>query len=542
MNRLPLGEANFEKLREKNKIYVDKTKEIYEMIEYSDYLFLSRPRRFGKSLIVSTLEALYLGEKELFKGLWIEDKWDWEVHPVIRLDFSTLTQSRTIEDFDDSLMVLLNRYAAEYKIKIKGTSVPTRLSSILAGLYNSTEKRVVILIDEYDKPITNHISNVEKAEQYRTYLRDIYETIKAENKYIHLLFITGISKFVKMSIFSVINQLKDISLIPEFNNIVGFTEQEIRDNFAEYLVELSEIEELNVEELMEEIRARYNGYSWDGEQKVYNPFAIINALSDMEIHDYWFETGTPNFLVKLIKEKYAQHYHQPPVITEFENVQAVKRTFDSYDLEHIDLTALLFQTGYLTVKEKLGRGSKAIYTLGYPNLEVRTALNGYLLRAFIQSDISTHIETKAVLLLRTLETKDESQFLVLLRSIFAGLPYSILKHANEYYYQSLFYQLLSLLGVKDIFLEVAGYKGRVDGVLALKDALFVFEFKFARTGTMKTLLNKAVTQVTDRGYLHPFLGTKRSIYRIVIGFLYKKSAKDKNPILTINSQWKLVEK
>lgn len=541
MQKLPLGEQDFTRLIEDNDIYVDKTKQIYEMLQFSNYIFLSRPRRFGKSLLVSTLAALYTGKKELFKGLWIEDKWEWETYPVLRLDFSKLSEGGSLDELYDSLMSILEQYAEDYNLKLRGNNPPTFLNSLLEKLHEKTGKRVVLLIDEYDKPITNHLIDLKKAERNRQYLRSIYEIIKANSEHIHFLFVTGISKFAKMSIFSVVNHLNDISLMPEFNDIVGFSEQEITDNFGDYLDAFSKKQEITTTHLMDKIRYWYDGFSWDGTNFLYNPFAIVKAFGKMDLQNYWFETGTPSFLMDLIKHRYALESQTKPLLKRLEGMIASKETFDSYDLENINLKAILFQTGYLTIKEKIRENFYTSYILGFPNYEVKHAFNAHLIKAFTQEDISADIKGKAIFMLRALREGNKDNFLKLVRSIFSGIPSNNLKKMNEYAYQAMFYQLLLLLGIRDIFLEVSGYIGRADGVLVLGEQVFVFELKFARKGTMKYLLEKAAIQSDTQGYLQPYLGTDRTIYRVSMGFLYKSPAKDKKAVLTIDSAWDLVE-
>lgn len=541
MQKLPLGEQHFERLREDGALYVDKTELMYQMVNYSNYIFLSRPRRFGKSLLASTLEALYQGKKELFKGLWIEDKWTWESYPVIRLDFSKIKHSATLEQLEDSLMIILDEYAEEYKVTLKGKSVSTRLGNLLSKVYKKTNKRVVILIDEYDKPITNHLINIKKAERNKTYLRDIYVMIKANSEYVHFFFITGISKFAKVSIFSVINNLKDISLLPRFNNIVGFTKIEMEQYFPDYLQQLSQKMDMDMPILMSNIAHWYNGYSWDGQHKIYNPFAILNLFRDLAFENYWFETGTPSFLIDLIKKRYTLQEQNKSLLEEFEGLIASKSTFDSYDLEDINLTALLFQSGYLTVEEKRQAGLLTSYKLNYPNYEVKLSFNAHLIKAFSKKDIAADIEGKALYLLDALKTGNKDNFVSLIHSIFSGIPSDILRKVNEYTYQSLFYQLLTLLGVKNVILEVTNHVGRADGVLFWDEKVFVFEFKFARKGTMKALLDGGTRQILKQDYVQPFLKTGQPVYRVAVGFLYKKLVKDKSPVLSIDAEWVLVK-
>lgn len=538
MKRIVLNEQNFAKLREDNGIYVDKTERIYEMIRYSRYLFLSRPRRFGKSLLVSTLEALFLGKKELFEGLWIADKWEWKEYPVIRLDFSNILADRNLEELDATLNTILRKYAQNYGVEVVGKVPSMILKFLIEDLYRKTGKRVVILIDEYDNPITSHIANVEIAERNRNYFRSIYQIIKSSSGMLELVFMTGISKFAKMSIFSAISQMKDVSLLSQFNDIVGFTEDELTSNFSKQLQAFGEANGMAFSEVMQHITEWYDGYTWNGKQHIFNPYAILNSLADKTLDTYWFETGTPTFLIELATKNQSFTTTNAPLLQQLDNLPASKGNFESYDLRNIDIIGALFQSGYLTIKEVLRHGILTSYVLGFPNYEVRHAFNAHLLKAFTQRDIAKDIKGRAIFMLRALRKKDKQEFQEIINSIFAGIPSANLKNINEYGYQAMFYQFLLLLGIDDIFLEVSGYIGRADGVLLLEGKVFIFEFKFARKGTMQYLLDKASDQVKLQGYWHPYLGTEKEIYRVSVGFLYKKTKKSEQIKLKIDSSWK----
>lgn len=410
MKKIILNEQNFALLRKDRGIYVDKTERIYEMIQYSRYLFLSRPRRFGKSLLVSTLEYLFRGKKELFKGLWIEDKWEWEEYPVIRLDFSKILGNRNLEAMDNALNATLRKYAENYGVEVVGNIPSTVLDFLIQELYEKTGKRIVILIDEYDNPITSHLSNIELAERNRTYFRDIYKIIKANSGLLEFVFITGITKFAKMSIFSAISQMKDISLLSQFNDIVGFTEEELRGNFSLQLEAFGECRNMTPSKVMKYITEWYDGYTWNGEQHIYNPYAILNALADKTLDTYWFETGTPTFLIELATQNQTFQTTNAPLLQQLDNLPASKDNFESYDLENIDLTAALFQSGYLTIKEVLVDEELTSYILGFPNYEVRHAFNAHLLKAFAKRDIANDIKSRAIFMRMALRKKDENNF------------------------------------------------------------------------------------------------------------------------------------
>lgn len=386
MKKIVLNEQDFVKLRKQGGIYVDKTKRIKEIIEYSRYLFLSRPRRFGKSLLVSTLEALFSGNKSLFKGLWIENNWEWKAYPVIRLDFSKLVTGRDIETIDESINAILTKYAKKYKVAIRGKNPATILNSLIDDIYEETGKGVVILIDEYDNPITSHLSNVTLAERNREYFRDIYQVIKSQSGAIHLVFITGVSKFAKLAIFSAISQMKDISLLEPFNDIVGFTKEELLHNFSDHIQDFATMNQITKEEMVKHITHWYDGYTWDGERHIYNPYSILNAFADKRLDTYWFETGTPDFLIQLVTKHPPFKDTNAPFLQQLDGLPASKKTFDSYNLKEINITAALFQSGYLTIKQKLTRNFKTNYILGFPNYEVRHAFNAHLLKVFTRRD------------------------------------------------------------------------------------------------------------------------------------------------------------
>ncbi|MGB0929966.1 MAG: AAA family ATPase, partial [Chitinophagales bacterium] len=264
MKKLPLGESSFSRIIEDDYIYVDKTKEMYDLINYSRYVFLSRPRRFGKSLLVSTLEAMFQGKKELFKGLWIEDKIEWKEYPIVRIDFGNISYE-TYNHFEKTMANLLDEIAALYDVTLPSAHFNSKIGELMSGIYKKTGKEIVILIDEYDAPIARHITDLELATQYQNSLRDFYSILKARNAQIKFMFLTGISKFAKMSIFSVINLMKDVSLLDPFNNVVGFTKTDLQEYFSEYIKQFAQKERLTESEIVEKMTTWYDGYSWDGQ-------------------------------------------------------------------------------------------------------------------------------------------------------------------------------------------------------------------------------------------------------------------------------------
>jgi len=332
---LPIGISDFKKLREGGYVYVDKTEYIYRLVkEGSGYYFLSRPRRFGKSLLLSTIEYLFRGERELYKGMYIEDKWNWEEkYPVVRIDFGD-TQVRSTEELEKELKAIIIEAGKVYGYKYNEEyTINRNLRLLTEKIYEESKKRMIILIDEYDKPILDNIEKKEEAEKIREALKGFYITLKGVDKYIRFMLITGVSKFSKVSLFSGLNQLEDISLNKEYGNICGYTQEELEKNFKEYLEGVD----------LEEVKEWYNGYSFLGD-RVYNPFDILLYLKSKVYKNYWYKTGTPSFLIKLIKKK---RYD----ITKLENMVVREDILEKFDIEEIRIEALMYQTGYLTIKE-----------------------------------------------------------------------------------------------------------------------------------------------------------------------------------------------
>ena len=349
MKKLPIGISDFKNIITGNYVYVDKTKYIYELLSNSKYVFLSRPRRFGKSLLLSTIEYLYEGQRELFKGLYIEDKWDWnEKYPVIRVDFGEI-QTLNKHLLEEQIYSVILRYSEKYDYEIKeNLSVYINWKLLIEHISEKTKKQVVILVDEYDKPILDLIDK-EEVYEIREMLKAFYSVLKALDRYIRFVLVTGVSKFAKVSLFSGLNQLKDISLDKKYGNICGYTQDELEYYFKEYLKDVN----------LEEVKEWYNGYNFLG-SKVYNPFDVLLYLDKKEIRNYWYETGRTEFLFKIIKQK---NFDLPYLYKRYYTEEILEK----FDIEYISIEALMFQTGYLTIKEIEKIGAREVYTLDYPN-------------------------------------------------------------------------------------------------------------------------------------------------------------------------------
>ena len=374
---LPRDVSNFEKMIKNNYIYVDKTELIYNLYATGDsYFFLSRPRRFGKSLLISTLKELFSGNKKLFENLWIGKSgvWDWQEYPIIELDFSRIAR-RTPRDLQSSLTWTLVNIGKRYNIDI--TDAPTPSDKLVDLVQRLAERNnVVILIDEYDKPILDLLDTMKIAQDNRTILKDFYDTLKGLSSYIHAVFITGVSKFSRTSLFSGLNNLIDITMVPEAATLLGYTKQEIEYYFAEYVTLLAQVRQSSIEDTMLEMERWYNGYRFsDQEITVYNPFSVLYYLKTKRRANYWFESGTPTFLISLLKSQYSS-------LEDIQEVELSSASLGTFDIENIPLIPLLFQTGYLTITDYDLETDK--YRLNYPNTEVRESFTKYIIAAVNQ--------------------------------------------------------------------------------------------------------------------------------------------------------------
>jgi Predicted AAA-ATPase len=368
MKNLPIGIQTLEQIRAKNCIYVDKTRLVHQLATTGTYYFFSRPRRFGKSLLISTLKELYLGNKALFNGLWIENNWDWsKTNPVIHISFDDVDYQGL--GLNDALLEQLDECAALYGITLEKITLKSKFKELIAAL-SSQYGKVVILIDEYDKPIIDFLEKdeIDIAKKNRLTLRDFYSVLKNADKLLELLFITGISKFAKVSLFSHLNNLTDITLSKRYAALAGYTQEELEFNFPDYIQSCVENLKISREELLKQMKIWDDGYSWDGLTEVYNPFGTLNFLYDQRFRNYWFSTGSPDFLVKQMRR--ITYYN-------VENAVVNDRILDKYDIDNLELIPLLFQTGYLTVKKVDKMTGDMV--LDYPNKEVRESMYEFLI-------------------------------------------------------------------------------------------------------------------------------------------------------------------
>lgn len=513
MKKLPIGVYTFDKMSGEDYLYVDKTRQIFElMTQGGGYYFLSRPRRFGKSLLVSTLKEIFLGHKELFRGLYIYDKIDWKPHPVIHLDLLKVDKAAPT-DLQDSLLSMLHRLNEEHQLQIEPIGVKMYFANIIEKLAKKYAAKVVVLVDEYDKPIIDHIENIHIARANRDILKNFYGALKGSDAYLEFALLTGVSKFSQVSIFSDLNNLDDITLAPQYATLLGYTQQEVEQYFADYLNAYCQEKGRPREAALAEIQAWYDGYSWNGKDRVYNPVSMLNFFSKKQFKNYWFATGTPTFLINLIKHKQIE-------ITEFEQTRVADILFDSYDFDRMDVITLLFQSGYLTISEMYEDSYGVEYLLDYPNKEVKEAFLTYLFEGFTTSHLG-EVQIVARQLRQCLQQQDLERFIEIMQSLFAKIPYT-LHIQEEAYYHSLFYIVAVLLGV-EIDVEVLTDKGRIDGVIELKKTIYVIEFKYGKAGSdLNTLTEKALAQIRKKHYTQRYADDPRPCLLLGIGFVEKE--------------------
>lgn len=501
MKKLPIGIQTFSKFISENYLYVDKTQEIYKLLsEGNEYYFLSRPRRFGKSLLISILKEIFSGNKELFKGLWIYDKLKWQQHPVIHLDFLGLEYEGR-EQLTRSLEFLVNQNADTHGIKLTQEGYEKRFRELIINL--ARKNRVVILVDEYDKPIIDYVEKkeIKIARANHKVLETFYGVIKGADEYLAFVFITGVSKFSKVSIFSGLNNLRDITMSASFSTLLGYTGDELQQYFGEHLSGMAEKLNIIEKELLQKIRRWYNGYSWDGENFVYNPLSILNLFSENSFENFWFSTGTPTFLTRLIKNKHRD-------ITQFDNLQVSSYTFDSYDIENIDVASLLFQTGYLTVKEILFKKEKKKYRLSYPNKEVRDSFLTYLFQDYTGKglEISSQVVERLV---DAIDNDDLCRLMETIKTLLASIPYYLISGQQEAYYHTIIYLILRLAGA-EIKAEEPTNIGRIDAVMESERIIYIIEFKMGDE-------QAALEQIKKMKYPEKYKGGNKRIALVGVG-------------------------
>ena len=500
--RYPIGIQSFEKLRSEGYLYVDKTAYIQRLIEMGNPYFLSRPRRFGKSLLLSTIEAYYLGKKELFQGLAIaEVEKEWKTYPVLHLDLNA-EKYETQEDLRDTLERQLSNWEAIYETGGAGITYSGRFMTVIQKAYEKTGLRVVVLIDEYDKPLLRSMHDEELQTRFRNLLTAFYTVLKSADQWLQFVFITGVTKFAQMGIFSNLNQLKDISFHPEFAALCGLTREEIEYNFTHGLESLSQVNNMTREEALAEMTRQYDGYHFSHRNMtgIFNPFSVLQALNDSAFESYWFASGTPTFLAEMLKKT---DYD----LRELDGVEVPGASLTDDRADVNNPIPMIYQSGYLTIKKYDERFK--IYTLGYPNEEVKYGFLNFA-APFYTSVPGVKTPFSIGRFIKELETGQIEAFLTRLCAFFADFPYE-LNDRTERHYQVVFYLVFKLMG-QFTQTEVRSALGRADAVVWTSDYIYVFEFKLDGTAT------DALRQIDDKGYLIPYTVDGRTLVKVGVSF------------------------
>ena len=497
----PIGIQNFEKIRNDGYFYVDKTALMYQMVKTGSYYFLSRPRRFGKSLLISTLEAYFQGKKDLFEGLAIEKlEKGWIKYPILHLDLN-IEKYDTQESLDKILNDNLEYWESQYGSRPSETSFSLRFAGIIQRACEKTGQRVVILVDEYDKPMLQAIGNEELQKQFRDTLKPFYGALKTKDGCIKFALLTGVTKFGKVSVFSDLNNLDDISMWNEYIEICGVSEREIHENLETELHEFAAARGITYDKLCEELRECYDGYHFTHNSiGMYNPFSLLNAFKRKEFGSYWFETGTPTYLVKLLKK---HHYDLERMAHEETDAQVL----NSIDSESTNPIPVIYQSGYLTIKgydERFG-----MYRLGFPNREVEEGFIRFLLPFYANvNKVESPFEIQKFV--REVESGDYNSFFRRLQSFFADTTYEVIRD-QELHYENVLFIVFKLVGFY-VNVEYHTNEGRIDLVLQTDKFIYIMEFKLNGTA------EDALQQINDKHYALPFEMDGRKLFKIGVNF------------------------
>ena len=502
MRKLPIGIQTFEEIRNGGYLYVDKTALVYQIANVGKPYFLSRPRRFGKSLLLSTFEAYFQGRKDLFRGLAIEKlETEWTQYPVFHLDLN----ARKYETPAD-LVAMLNRYLEDwesvYGIEKQDRSPEERFAYVIERACEQTGKQVVVLIDEYDKPLLQALLDEPLLNEYRRILKAFYGVLKSADRYLRFVFLTGVTKFAQVSVFSDLNQLNDISMKPAYATLCGITHDELVKNFTPEISTLGGKNGLDFDDTMCRLTSMYDGYHFEeNAEGVFNPFSLLNVFDSYKFGNYWFQTGTPTYLVDLLKQS---DYDLRLLV---DGVEVSSFAFSEYRAEANNPLPMIYQSGYLTIKDY--DKEVELYTLGFPNDEVRYGFLNFLVPYYTRvtdDETGFHIAK----FMRDLRAGNVDAFMERLQVFFAGIPYD-LSNNNERHYQAVFYVVFALLG-RLIETEVRSASGRADAVIKTKDTVYVFEFKFNGTA------EEALQQINDKGYLIPYKLDGKRLVKVGVNF------------------------
>ena len=499
---LPVGIQSFEIIREQKYLYVDKTAIIHKMVSTYFPYFLSRPRRFGKSLLVNTLKAYFEGRKDLFEGLAMEKlEKDWTVYPVFTFDLSTAKYSET-EKLHYALNSLLKTYENHYGISDDSTAYGGRLSNLIEKACEKTGKKVVILIDEYDAPMLDSIGDEEKQSVIRNIMRDFFSPLKAQANKLRFVFLTGITKFSQLSIFSELNNLRNISMDDEFSGICGISKEELLTQMRPEIEALAKANEGTYEEACEHLRQQYDGYHFSANgEDIFNPFSIVNVLTSKRYENFWFSTGTPTFLLELMNQQHIE-------ISDLRNLTLESDDFDTPTDYSPDAIAVLYQSGYLTIKGY--SDTTHLYRLEIPNGEVRKGFSEFLLKRQ-----APHYTLKrrnlSVFFIESLQKGDVDGFLKYFKEFLLGFPYNLGENCGEKHYQTILYTVFTTIGLT-VETEVSVAEGRVDMTVSFPQTNYIFEFKLNKTA------QEALDQINENNYAACFSGDARKIIKAGVNF------------------------
>jgi len=489
LQNLPLGIHTLAVLRENNCVYVDKTPMIHQLVRIPGRFFLSRPRRFGKSLLVDTLKELFEGNEALFEGLYIHDKWDWSRHyPVIKIDFAGgVLKNR--EELDQRIMDLLDKNAQRLGVAYPSNDIPGKLGTLIHEARMKYGQRVVVLVDEYDKPILDNIDQPSIGAEIREGLKNLYSVLKEQDANLQFVFMTGVTKFSKVSLFSGVNQLTDITIDAQYSSICGYREIDLQESFGDHLAGVD----------WDAVRRWYNGYCWTGKETVYNPYDILLFIEKGRIfRNYWFETGSPSFLVKLFQ---SNRYFLPNL----ENLEVTEEILESFDVERINPITLLFQSGYLTIERTFTRRQRYMFGLKIPNLEVCLALHDQFINAYTGIMNEKHEIQDS--LYDLMNRGDVELMIKVIQRLFAGIPWRNFTNNDladfEGYYASVLYAFFCSLDARVIPEDITNY-GQVDLTVMLGDHIYVMEIKVVDGDRVDG--NPALEQIVRRNYAQKYRG------------------------------------
>ncbi len=503
--RYPIGVQSFEKIREGGYVYVDKTEYIHRLICEGGYYFLSRPRRFGKSLLLSTMEAYFKGKRELFKGLAIDSLTeDWTEHPVLHLDLNAMDYT----DDDNALKMILQKHLSLweeiYSITPQFDDVALRFETVVRTACKATGRQVVVLIDEYDKPLLQNLFNKERQDRFRNTLKAFYGVLKSCDQYLRFAFLTGVTKFGRVSVFSDLNNLRDISLLHAYNGICGISETELADNFSNRIKELAEANGMTVEETNAELKENYDGYHFSNKESegIYNPFSLMNVMQDLEFKSYWFSTGTPTLLVKLLQRADSD-------LDDVSHAERSELDLMGLDPAFRDPVPVIFQSGYLTIKGY--DRADDLYRLGFPNKEIEKGFLNFILPFYVGTDVSKQ-DLQISRFVKTLNNGDVDSFMEILSSFMAGIPY---EHSGSKISEGRFHDVVFIIASLmnySVSTEYRTNRGRIDLLIKTKNYIYIMEFKTDATP------EEALRQIEEKGYAEQFLTDRRQIVKVGVEF------------------------